>query len=459
MKIEKLLNEPESKTLEYKRDLSSLVPILKTIIAFANTAGGILIIGRAPEGEIIGIEDIFKSEEKLANSIADNIYPQMLPEIEITTINGKDLLVVKVSHWKAPFYLKKEGFPNGVYIRLGSTSRPAGPELLNELQRSVLSPSFDQQPLSDLTKEALDIEQINLFFRKANRKINEQKLRSLDVLVLAANRIVPSIGGLILFGKSAYRKSFVPEARISCARFHGSSKANILDRYDIDGTILEAIDEVLKFIARNTRLTSQIKEIQRQDIPEYSPLAIREGLINALVHADYSLGGSHIQIAIYDDRLEIQNPGMFPFGFTLEDFKAGVSKIRNRVIARVFYELQFMEGWGSGYKRIVEECEKNNYPQPKWEELGTTIRVIFYPYSPSFLRTEQKEPKLELMQREEVILALFEKNKNLPFRKIKHKFPKISERTLRYDLAQLKKKGLLKTKGKGRAIIWEKVEK
>src|SRR5947208_1682013 len=102
MEIEKLLLQPESKTLEFKSDLSSLQPILKTIVAFANTSGGILIIGRSPEGILLGINEIFKAEEKIANAIAENIRPSILPEIEIATIEKKNLLIIKVAHWKGP---------------------------------------------------------------------------------------------------------------------------------------------------------------------------------------------------------------------------------------------------------------------------------------------------------------------------------------------------------------------
>src|SRR3989344_4925815 len=354
MEIETLLAQAESKTLEFKRDLSSLEPILKTIIAFANTAGGTLLIGRSEQGALFGIQDVFRAEEALVNSISDNIRPPILPEIEIATVSGKDFLVVKVSHWKGPFYLKKEGIPKGVYIRLGSTSRPAGPEILAELQRSILTISFDQQALPDLVSQDLDLDQARRVFQSIGKEINEEKLRSLGVFVSSARRWVPSIGGFILFGAKEKRRQFIPDARVSCARFHGPDKTHILDRTEIEGTILDAVNEVPVFIRRNTRLAAEIKEIQRRDIPEYPPLAVREALINALAHADYSLVGSHIQIAIYSNRLEIQNPGMFPFGFTIEDLKAGVSRVRNRVITRGFHELQWMEEWGSGYKRILE---------------------------------------------------------------------------------------------------------
>ncbi len=131
MEIADLITQPESKILEFKRDLSSLGPILKTIVAFANTAGGIIIIGLSADRQIIGISDVFKAEETLANAIADSIHPIILPEIEIVTCQEKTLLMIKVSHWRAPFYIKKEGIPNGVYIRLGLKRSPSGRFLKN----------------------------------------------------------------------------------------------------------------------------------------------------------------------------------------------------------------------------------------------------------------------------------------------------------------------------------------
>lgn len=452
MEIEKLLALPESKTIEFKRDLSSLDTILKTIVAFANTAGGTLIIGKSADGVLVGIKDVFKAEEALANSISDNIRPAILPDIEIATVEGKDLLVVKVAHWKAPFFIKKEGMPKGVYVRLGSTSRPASSDLISEIQRSFLTLSYDQQSLPDLSQDALDKTKIYEVFRQ--KEINNEKLISLGVLAYSGNRLVPTIGGMILFGKSSHREQAIPDARVSCARFLGETKTHILDRFEMEGSIIEAIHEVPKFIRRNTRLAASFQTMYRIDIPEYPEVAVREALINALAHADYSIRGSHIHIAIFSDRLEIQNPGMLPLGFTIEDLKAGVSRIRNRTIAKVFRQLQLMEEWGSGYKRMIENCKSGGYPEPQWEELPAAMRVTFYPHVKTILVAREEEH--DLMEREKALLALFKKEEPLPFREIhKRLVPCISERMLRYDLARLKKMRLLVSKGKGRAIVWK----
>jgi ATP-dependent DNA helicase RecG len=453
-----LLTLPESKTLEFKRDVSSLGPILKTIVAFANTAGGTLVIGKASDGKVVGVEKVFAAEESLASAIADSIFPRIMPEIEMITVDKKDLLVVRVSYWRGPFYIKKEGMPNGVYIRLGSTSRPAGPEILTELQRSVSVPAFDYQPIHELSKSALDLDFVKECFQGVGKEINEENLRSLGIVTKVAGRAVPTVGGLVLFGKKDERMQFMPDAEVRCARFLGTSKASILDHMDIEGTVIHAIEEVPKFIARNTRVTAEFGSMQRRDIPEYPKEAVREALINAFAHADYSVKGSHIQVAIFNDRLEIQNPGMLPFGFTLEDLKSGVSRIRNRVIAQTFHALKFMEKWGSGYKRIMDACRAGGYPEPKWEEIGMNLRVTFYPHSQSILPGEfiaEDRAREALSEREMAILAIFKKPRRLPFREIFKRLSfRISERTLRYDLAQLKAKGAIISQGKGRSQVW-----
>jgi ATP-dependent DNA helicase RecG len=169
-------------------------------------------------------------------------------------------------------------------------------------------------------------------------------------LVAQAGRPTPSHGGLILFGRDAPRQRLFPEARVSCARFRGVERVDFLDRLDIEGTVLEALQEAPKFIRRNTRLAARIVTMRRQDIPEYPDIALREVLVNAVAHADYSLTGMRIRVAIYADRLEVENPGMLPFGMTLDDLKAGVSRIRNRVIVRVLRELGW---WRSGARAIA----------------------------------------------------------------------------------------------------------
>lgn len=380
MNVTELVRAPEGKTLEFKRDLSSLQPILKTLIAFANTAGGTLVIGVQDDGAVVGVTDALREQERLASSIAENIRPIMMLDIGLASCEDKTLLLVRVPHWRGPFYLRAEGPQNGVYVRVGSTNRRADPALLSEMQRTIAGLSFDQMPCSDLAADDLDPERIQHYFAAIGRAASQSYLESLGVLVAQAGRLTPSYGGLILFGRDAPRQRLFPDARVSCARFRGADRVDFLDRLDIDGTVLDALEEAPKFIRRNTRLAARIVTMRRQDIPEYPEVALREILVNAVAHADYSLSGMPIRVAIYADRLVVENPGVLPFGMTLEDLKAGVSRIRNRVIVRVLRELGLVEEWGTGYRRVMQACVEGGYPTPIWQELGAAFRVIFRPH-------------------------------------------------------------------------------
>lgn len=455
--IKDITSLPEGKTVEFKRDLSSMKPILKTLIAFANTAGGTLLIGKDNDGPIIGVNDVFEAEEKLANAIADSIYPSLMPEIETTSFEGKVLIVIRVAHWRGPFYLKSQGPEEGIYVRLGSTNRIAGPELIAELKRSISNTSFDQLPCPEINISGLDMDRIKQAFSNVNRKINQKELETLGILVPYAGKLVCSNGGLILFGQDQLRERYFPNTKVRCARFQGSDKVDFIDQYDCEGTILEAMNDVPNFIRRNTRLAAKIDQIQRKDIPEYALIAIREVLTNALVHADYSIKGMNPRVAIFSDRLEIENPGMLPFGYTLEEFIAGVSHIRNKVIARVFRELHLMEEWGTGYRRITEACHSGGYQTPDWEELGTVIRVIFKPHVAAQEKIESlayQEVK-ELTLRQQKILNFLNNKEPLSAKKIHNGLrEQISERSLRNDLLELKAQGLLKMMGSGPSTLW-----
>ena len=196
-----------------------------------------------------------------------------------------------------------------------------------------------------------------------------------------------------------------------------------------------------------TRLLSKIESFNREDIPAYPELAVREVLINALVHSDYSLTGMRILVSIYSDSMEIQNPGMLPFGITLEDFKAGVSKIRNRVIARIFRELGLMEEWGSGYKRVVNACRAGGYPEPEWTELGAAVRVVFYPHRETIENGTLDVPaNVPANERQKWFLKQIGKNIRVSSSDIAAHWG-VSQKTAKRDIADLKQKGLIEFLG------------
>lgn len=376
-KIESLFVQEEGKTLEFKANCRSLSKIIQTVVAFANTAGGTLVIGvRDKTKDVIGLSDALADEERLANSFADTIQPLLIPDIRISAWRERELIIVSVPHSLGPYYVKSEGPEKGVYIRLGSTNRRAGPEMIEEIRRLSRNIFFDEHPCTEADSEALDFRAASEFFSEVSRPLNKARMINLGLLVSYGERNVPSRGAILLFGKN--RHSIFPDAVIRCARFKGTGTERFIDQIEINEHLPRAIETTISFIERHTRKAAAIGRVRRTDMPEYPVLAVREAVINAVVHADYALSGMDIKIAIFENRIEITNPGFLPFGLTLEAALSGVSRLRNRVIGRVFRELKLIEQWGSGISRMIMACRDQGIRPPQLEEIGASFRVTLF---------------------------------------------------------------------------------
>jgi len=227
--LTQMLAAPEGRSLEFKRDASSLKSILKTLIAFANTAGGTLIIGREDSGNVCGVSNVQAEEERIANAISDSITPALFPDIETPIVDDVALILINVARWPGPFYLIAEGPDRGVYVRLGSTNRRADEATRTELKRESQQLAFDQHPCTGAELGDLDIELARRLFLARGREIDEAKLESLGVLIRYGKELVPSNGGMILFGRNKARQRRFPDAQVRCARFKGTGKADFLD--------------------------------------------------------------------------------------------------------------------------------------------------------------------------------------------------------------------------------------
>jgi ATP-dependent DNA helicase RecG len=372
--IAELLTTPEGKTFECKRDLSSPQNLLKTLVAFANSAGGLALIGVADgTRDVIGLPEPLQAEEQLCNLIADGIAPRLVPNVELVAHGDLNLLLVEVfPSGQRPHHLIKQGPEQGVFVRLGSTNRQADATLIEELRRSVNNAAFDEQPIADLSVDDLDREAITAAF-EGIRSINDQDLHSLRVLTTVQGRDVPTAGGVLLFGRD--RERWFPDAWLQCARFVGTTKAGIFDQLDIHAALPQALEQALAFLKKHAVRSADFQELRRVDRWSIPLASLREALTNALVHADYSQRGAPIRVAFFDDRIEIENPGVLIPGLSIEDLPRGISRLRNRVISRVFRELGLIEQWGSGVPVILEEAASQQLPPPVFEEVGLRFRV------------------------------------------------------------------------------------
>ena len=374
MNLAELLRSTEGKTLEFKRDLSSPERALRSLVAFANSAGGVLLFGVEDKTRRVrGVPNVLAEEERLASLVSDSIAPRILPEIEILPWRRTHVLGIQVHAGPNPPYcLKSLGSDAGVFVRVGSTNRRADRETVEGLRRVAANQSFDELPRPDLDSEAIDFRAASESFAPV-RALRRADLRTLHLTARYQGREVPTNGGLLLFGTE--RLLHFPDAWVQTARFAGVDRKRIADSLAIRAPLIQAVEEAITFVQKHTVREVVIGDVRRAERWTVPPAAIREAIVNAVVHADYSRRGTPIQVALFDDRLELQNPGLLPLGITVDDIRRGVSKLRNHVIGRVFHELGLIEQWGSGVQRMIAECHEAGLDEPSFEEIGTHFRV------------------------------------------------------------------------------------
>ncbi len=438
MNLVEALRKPEGKTLEYKRDLSSPDGLLKTLVAFANTAGGILAIGIEDKiRRVTGVRDVLETEERLANLIADSIKPRLVPDIEVVPWRKTQVLMVQVYPSPArPHYLERLGPEAGVFVRLGSTNRRADEAQIDEMRRFGQSESFDEQPIPDLNSEVLDFRAASELFAPV-RKLAPSAFRNLRVTTELRGREVPTVGGFLLFARNRFNR--FPDAWLQAGRFAGRDRTRILDSSEIRGYLPHAADHAIAFVQKHLSREAVIKGAHRIDRWTVPMIALREAIINAIVHANYAEKGAPIRVAVFDDRIEVENPGILLFGLTIEDIRKGVSKLRNRVIGRIFHELGLIEQWGSGIQRMTAACEDAGLSTPILEEIGSHFRVTLSTIQTGPIRTDPVDQS---------ILHLLEDGLGRSTAEIAQTIS-LSPRATRTRLSDLVKRGLIVEVGTG----------
>ena len=388
MTIEEIL-AGESKNVEFKESLpEKSIKYMKSVVAFANGTGGKIIFGIADKTrEVVGFdkEDVFKKMDAIANAVSDSCEPAIIPDITLQTVDGKTVIVVEISEGRQrPYYIKALGREGGVYVRVAGTTRLADEYMVKELLFEGSNRYYDQALCTGLniTDEDIDalckamkeqaVKNAHNEEQKASIKdVGRQQLRSWGVLIERDGKDYPSNAFAILAGNGGLHVA------TQCGVFKGTTKAVFVDRREYTGPLWEQIDEAFQFVLRNIHLGATIVGVYRQDIYEIPTDAIRELIINAMVHRSYLDHGT-IQVAVYDNRLEITSPGKLPMGQTLERMKEGYSKIRNEALAHAFSYMNLIEHWGSGIPRIIEKVKAAGLREPEFIGGEVDLRINIY---------------------------------------------------------------------------------
>ena len=389
MIVEEILAS-ESKNVEYKVSRpEKSIKYMKTVIAFANGKGGYIIFGIDDRTRnVVGIAEdlVFQEMDAITNAISDSCEPTIIPDVYPQTIEGKTVIVAEITAGRQrPYYIKSEGVMNGVYIRVAGTTRPADRTITQEMYYESEGRSFDSAIRPDIQVTDREIQSLcdsmkavalanckNESQRQSVKDVTKNVLLNWGVLAEAENGdVYPTNAYVFLTGRDAFL------SKIQCGMFKGINRAVFVDKRDYEGMLWQQVEDAFRFVLRNIRLGAAIEGIYRKDIYELPPDSIRELVINAVMNCSF-LQSSHVQVAIYDDRLEITSPGGLMPGVTVERMKEGYSQIRNRALAHAFSYMNLIEGWGTGIPRLIREMKEYGLQEPEFIDMEIALRINLY---------------------------------------------------------------------------------
>ena len=309
--LKKLIDQSEGHNLELKKSTSLRQEIGEAVSAFANTDGGVILIGISPDGEIVGVDIGKKTLEDLANGIKENTDPRIYPQMKIHNVDGKNLIeiIVKEADEKPVF------FQGHAYQRVGRTSPRLSVSRIRELTKQERKAfTWDEKICEGANLEDIDDNKVKWFLDKARRErnldidINTPAIEALEKLELARNGRLTN-AAVLLFSKNTQK--FFRQAKLRCARYKGTTPITFIDLKIIEGNLIDQVEEAENFVLSHIKRAAKIVMFKREEVWEYPPNALREAIVNAVCHRDYS-NTSDITIGIFDDRIEISDPGNLP---------------------------------------------------------------------------------------------------------------------------------------------------
>ena len=432
--------ERENQTIEYKREYTD--EIKKTIIAFANTVGGKIYVGINDDLSVCGVNDPDETMLNLTNMARDSIKPDVTMFLNYDTqeIDGKSVVVLEVQKGVAcPYYIASKGIrPEGVFVRQGASSVPTTETAIIKMIKETSGDDYEDVRSRE---QNLTFEDCTKEFSLATLKLEREQMRTLNF-----------IGADGLYSNLACLLSDQCVHTIKAAVFEGTSKMIFKDRFEFSGSLFKQMRECFEFIDRNNRVRAEIDGLTRIDNRDYPQIAIREALLNALVHRDYSFSGSTL-VSIFDNRIEIVTIGGLLRGISMEDMVLGVSVLRNKNLANVFYRLKLIEAYGTGVLKMMESYD--DYPQikPLIETTDSAFKITLY--NTNYKHETEVEVKPQSLTKTEIKIVDHFKDLGNFRRADVEKLIGISRTMATKHLKSLVEKGSLNTQGKGKNVVYE----
>ena len=447
--------ESESSTVECKKTLPKNDQIIKTIVGFCNRNGGKLVIGVEDAGNIVGIDEDRAQEwmEYLDKMIYESSSPPIIPLVYLQRIGEKTVLIIEVSSGiNKPYYLKSEGLEKGTYIRLGRSTLRADADMIEELKWLSRGQAFDVMPVYHAKEEEINVHLVQEFLKEKRGikkpSVTKEHLVSYHLLAEEHAKRYPTVAGLLLFGNKP--QHHFSEAFIICSHFSGISGREAIATIDCMGTLFQQFETAFDFIVSRLNRSFVIEKKKRKEELEIPPVAIRELLINALVHRNYHIKAP-IKIALYENRLEIFSPGTFPGPITPQNILMGLTSIRNGAVCKVFREAGYIEKLGSGFLTVFCAYEERGLKEPQVIEGENFVKCIL-PRGPEAIvhhkGTEDGQRKK--------ILALFDVSETITMSDIVAALG-LPRATAGRRLAEFTQQGVLQKVGRGKGSYYKKL--
>lgn len=412
--------------------------IKKEIVAFANSGGGKIYIGIDDDGNVVGLDNVKRDVESLSGMIKDGIKSDLTlyTDIKQEKINNEDIIILEILDApNKPYYLADKGLKSsGVYLRSGNTSIPTSDEVIKKLIIDSQNIPFEEM----ISKyQNLHFEYLTLLFKDKNIDVNDTSLKTLNITNLDGKY---TNLGLLLSDECPYS--------IKCAIFEGKNDIKFKDRKEFTGSLLKQVNDVNDYLNIYNRISSDIKGLERIDTRDYPEYALRESILNAIIHRDYNYSGS-VLVSLYDNHFEITSLGGLVKGLKIDDLYSGVSQTRNKNLANVFFRLNYVESFGTGIKRIVQSYE--NFSQ-KPIILGTenTFKVTLY--NVNYKENENLNLPSILSQEDKIIEYL--KINNKINRSVVEKLLSISSTRAKIIIKNMINSNIIKAIGTGKNIYY-----
>lgn len=430
-------------------ELKSIVmdDIKKEIIAFANCEGGMVYVGVADDGKVLGVENADECALQISNMVRDAVKPDVTMFIHYETLecDGKAVVAVNIQRGtNRPYYLAKKGLrPEGVYVRQGYSSVPATDTAIRQMIKETDGDSFENMRSIN---QALTFEATKKEFEKRNVVFGQPQMQTLKIV--SADGIYTNLG-LLLSEQCPHT--------IKVAVFEGINQNVFKDRREFSGSLMQQLNELYDYIDFHNQTHATFRKLLRIDTRDYPEVAVREALLNTLVHRDYSFRASTL-ISIYDDRIEFVSIGGLLPGLELDDLMMGVSVCRNPHLANVFYRLQLIEAYGTGMKKIMG-AYANALVQPKIKTTNNAFKIIlpnvnFTPKAAEVHKDFEKAADLALDSNEEKVLQFLREHLMIT-RKETQTLLEVSQSTAGRILKAMVDSGRIKQIGGSRTTRYE----